>query len=187
MEVKKAKLKFYVLIIIVILIIRLFFIIKRIRNNKIFKGLTGDLPLFEKFAWLFLGFNTLTILTLLFFFFGAIGFGFISFIPHILLGLSFGSNKNALIFLYLAPIMLATYAGLKLGSALLDDFNNKKYFLTEIKPVITFIIIAIALSLVIELALPLIISGELWPKDLFGMTISQGDSITDLFSDLRAI
>jgi hypothetical protein len=135
----------------------------------------------------FIGYYPLTILTLLFFFFGAIGFGFVSFIPHILLGLSFGSNKNALIFIYLAPILLATYAGLKLASALLDDFNNKKYFLTEIKPIITFIIIAIALSLLIELTLPLIISGELWPKDLFEMNISQGESITDLFGELKSL
>ncbi|MFA5763583.1 MAG: hypothetical protein WC915_02120 [archaeon] len=135
----------------------------------------------------FIGNYPLTILTLLFFFFGVIGFGFISFIPHALLGLSLGSNKNALIFLYAAPIMLATYAGLKFGSVLLDDFNNKKYFLTEIKPIITFVIIAIVLSLVIELALPIIISGDLWPKDLFGMTISEGDSITDLFTELKSL
>lgn len=135
----------------------------------------------------FIGHYPLTILTLLFFFFGAIGFGFISFIPHILLGLSLGSNKNALIFLYSAPIMIATYAGLKLGSVLLDDFNKKKYFLEELRPIITLIFIAIIISVAIEMALPIIISGQLWPEDLFGLNIEQGESITGLINELKAL
>ena len=57
--------KILIFIIITLLIIRLLFVIRRIENNKMFKELTDSLSLFEKLTWLFLGFNTLTILTLL--------------------------------------------------------------------------------------------------------------------------
>ena len=57
--------KLIIPIITIILLIRLYFVIKRIGNNRIVKGLTDKLSLIERITWLFFGFNTLAILTLL--------------------------------------------------------------------------------------------------------------------------
>jgi hypothetical protein len=115
----------------------------------------------------------LTILTILFFIFGFLGFGLIAFIPHIILGISFGTMKNGLIMAYFPPLLLASYAGIKFGILLLDDFNKKKYFLSEIKPIIMMILIAIILALVIEVSLPIVLNESFWPTNFFGFSFDQ--------------
>lgn len=126
----------------------------------------------------------LTIITIIFFLFGIIGFGFLSFIPHIFLGLSLGASKNALIFLYIFPIAIATYAGIKLGYLAQKDFEKKEYFLSQTKKIIYFFAIAITLSLIIEIGQPIIFNMELWPKDLLGLNMKEGD-ITSVFDILK--
>jgi len=126
-----------------------------------------------------------TLLTIGFFLFSALLFGYLSFVPGILMGLSLGAQKNAAILLYLPPIFFATYAGTLLGSALMNDFKVKEYFLGRGKTVLLLLIIAIILALVIELSLPTLI--ELWPKDLFGMNIQKGANITDALSGLKSL
>jgi hypothetical protein len=133
----------------------------------------------------FLGNYPITILIIIFFFFGVIGFGFISFIPHLLLGFALGTKKNAILFLYLAPIVLATYAGLKLGSVLLDDFNKKKYFLEEGKSILIFLGIALIIAITIEFTLPIIIETQLWPDETLGMSIERPESLTESLEDLK--
>ena len=132
----------------------------------------------------FLGNYSITILTLIFFFFGALGFGFLSFIPHLFLGLAFGAKKNANLFVYLLPIILATYAGLSLGAILLDDLNNKKYFLKEIKPIISILFVAIILSIGIEMLLPMLINSGIIPTEVLGMKLNEGESSAGLFDEL---
>jgi len=58
--------KIVVFIIIGLLLIRLYFLIKRIVNNKLIKRLTDKISIVERIVWIFFGFNTLAILTLLF-------------------------------------------------------------------------------------------------------------------------
>ncbi len=131
------------------------------------------------------GTNPLTILVIIFFIFGAVGFGFLSFIPHAILGLSLGSQKNSIIFIYIIPIVIATYAGLKLGSILLDDFMNKKYFLEEIKPIIIMFAIAIIIAISIEALMPYIMNTQFWPEDFFGMKITEGENLANIFEQLK--
>jgi len=126
----------------------------------------------------FFGGIPLTLSIMSFFFMGATLFGVLAFLPHIFFGLSMGAQRNAAIFIYLVPIVLATYAGTKLGSALWDDFNAKKYFLGEGKRVLLFLFLAIVLSLIIEVALPMVIN--LWPQDYFGMNLKEGVNIIQI-------
>lgn len=130
-------------------------------------------------------FNTipLTIITISFFLFGVIGFGFLSFLPHIFLGLNLGANKNALIFLYLLPISIATYAGIKLGFLIQQDFEKKEYFIEKSKIIVYLIVFAILISLTIEFLQPIIFNLDIWPKDLLGLNIEDSDATTmfDIF------
>jgi hypothetical protein len=128
----------------------------------------------------------LTIMIIVFFFFGVIGFGFASFVPYVLLGLAMGTQKNAVLFLYLIPILIATYAGLKLGSTLLDDFRRKIYFTEHWKIIVSLLITAIIIAVAIELALPMLEGLQLWPADLFGMEFNQ-TNVKDIFSYLEQI
>ncbi|MDD4250958.1 MAG: hypothetical protein PHX27_02085 [Candidatus ainarchaeum sp.] len=133
----------------------------------------------------FIGQYPLITIILICFFFGTIFFGFVSFIPHALIGLALGAKKNSIIFLYIIPIILATYAGLKLGSILFDDFNRKKYFLQEGKNILALLLGAIILALVIEIALPLILEMQLWPQDSFGMTLEKPENVTKALEVLK--
>jgi len=63
---KGEYMKIVVFIIIGLLLIRLYFLIKRIVNNKLIKRLTDKISIVERIVWIFFGFNTLAILTLLF-------------------------------------------------------------------------------------------------------------------------
>jgi len=129
----------------------------------------------------------LTVLVLAFFLFGVVGFGFLSFVPHIFLGLAMGAQKNATIFIFLAPIILATFAGIKLGTSLLDDMQIKKYFLEEWKTILLPLVIALALAITIEFTLPIIIQMQLWPEDLLGMNMQEGTNVYGLLQELKAI
>ena len=133
----------------------------------------------------FLGTVPFVLVVLAFFFFGVLAFGYLAFIPHIFYGLALGANKNAAIFLFFIPIVLATYAGTTLGSALEKDFKVKKYFLADGKKVLILLIIAIVLAIAAELALPTIIS--MWPSDLFGLSIKQNEGISDLINNLSGL
>ncbi len=133
----------------------------------------------------FLGNYSIIILVLIFFFFGIIAFGFLSYIPHFLLGLGLGTQKNAIIFLYLIPIIMATYSGLKLGAILFDDFNRKKYFLKEGKNIITLIILAIIIAIAIEQLLPLIMEINIWPQDTLGMKLERPESVNEALEIMR--
>lgn len=126
----------------------------------------------------------LTIITIIFFLFGVIGFGFLSFLPHIFLGLNLGATKNALIFLYLLPISIATYAGIKFGFLIQQDFEKKEYFLDKSKIIVYLIIFAILISLAIEFLQPIIFNLDIWPKDLLGLNIQETDT-KSLFDILR--
>jgi hypothetical protein len=121
-----------------------------------------------------------------FFLFGAAMYGYFAFIPHIFFGLAHGSTKNAAIFIYLLPVILATYAGIKFGSALMDDLQNKKYFLTEGKSIIILFTLAIISGIAIELFMPTIID-MLWVEDYWGMQMSGSGNTTDLISELTSL
>jgi len=121
-----------------------------------------------------------------FFLFGAAMYGYFAFIPHIFFGLALGSQRNVAIFVYLAPIILATYAGVKLGSALMDDLLNKKYFLTEGKTIVILLAIAIISAVAIELFMPTIIE-MIWIDDYWGMQMASGGSTGDLIGKLTSL
>jgi hypothetical protein len=147
------------------------------------------MALFASFAYSFMNpFPTfftempLSLLVIGFFFFGAMAFGYLSFVPHVFMGLAMGAERNAAIFLYLLPVMLATYSGALLGSALEKDFRMRKYFLEDGKKVLALLAIAIALAVAIDLALPYII--QYWPQDWMGMNMKQGGDIWSLISGL---
>jgi hypothetical protein len=116
------------------------------------------------------------------FFAGIAFFGYFAFIPGILFGLQLGAEKNAAIFLYLIPTIIATYAGTKLGFALQDDFSGKKDFFRQGKIILLFFLVAIILAITVELSLPAII--EYWPKDFLGMNVMRGKSTVSLITDL---
>jgi hypothetical protein len=121
-----------------------------------------------------------------FFLFGAAMYGYFSFIPHIFYGIGLGSNRNAAIFIYLLPIVLATYAGIKFGNALMDDLLNKKYFLNEGKTIIILLAIALLSAVAIELFMPTIID-ILWVEDYWGMNMSDSGNTTDLIGELTSL
>jgi len=93
-----------------------------------------------------------------------------------------GAEKNAILFVYLVPIIIATYAGAMLGAALGKDFNRKKYFLGDGKKVLTLLIVAIILTIAIDLALPYVI--QYWPQDIMGLSIKPGGDVWSLISNL---
>ena len=141
--------------------------------------LVSLIALFASFAYSFYyptfnGFISIpiTIMIITFFLFGALGFGYLSFVPHIFLGLAMGASRNALLFVYLIPILFATYAGVKLGSSLTDDFRLKDYFTNNGKVIITFLLLAIIIAIIIEFSLPIIMNMHLIPEDLLGLHIN---------------
>jgi hypothetical protein len=103
---------------------------------------------------------------------GTIFFGYLAFIPMLFFGLQVGAEKNAAIFLYFIPSLIATYAGTKLGFALQEDFMKKRNAIKDMKIVVFLIIAAVVMALMVELSLPTII--EMWPKDFFGMQVVEG-------------
>jgi uncharacterized membrane-anchored protein len=116
---------------------------------------------------------------------GIVFFGYFAFLPSIFLGLQLGAEKNAAIFLYIIPLILATYAGTKLGFVLQDDFFNKKNYMESVKTIAILLIFAIILAVAIEMSLPTIL--EYWPKDFLGMNVTQGKSIGSLIGDISGL
>jgi hypothetical protein len=123
----------------------------------------------------------LSILIILNFFFGVIFFGYLAFIPALIIGLQLGAQKNALIFLYIFPLLISTYAGTKLGFMLENDFWGKKDYLKVIKTVIGILIIALIIAILIENLVPLII--EYWPNNT-GFNVQENQSVMDLFNQI---
>ena len=119
----------------------------------------------------------LSVLIILNFFFGVIFFGYLSFIPALLIGLQLGAQKSALIFLYIFPLLISTYAGTKLGFMLESDFWGGKNYLKVIKTVIVLLIISLLIATIIENLIPFII--EYWPKDT-GFTVEESQNFMDL-------
>ncbi|MDD3159879.1 MAG: hypothetical protein PHQ98_02850 [Candidatus ainarchaeum sp.] len=140
MDFKKIMILFFSLSILFISFIIAFFLFNE--NQIIFNFST--LPL--------------TFITLAFFIFGIVAFGYLSFIPSILIGVSFGSQKNILLLLYLVPITLASFAGISLGQNLKNDFDKKDVFFKNWKSILILIIIALIISISIDLFLPTIIN-----------------------------
>jgi hypothetical protein len=119
-----------------------------------------------------------------FFLAGTIYFGYLTFIPGLIFGLQLGAEKNAAIFLYLIPIIIATYAGTKLGSSLQEDFLKKKSFLEDIQIIILILFLGVLLALMIEAALPALM--EVWPKDFLGMNVTQGKGIAGMIDSISS-
>jgi len=113
-------------------------------------------------------------------------YGYFAFIPHIFFGLALGSEKNAAIFIYFAPIAIATYAGIKFGTALMDDLLNKKYFLKEGKSILILLIIALVMGMAIELFMPALVE-MLWIEDYWGMQMKDNGTIANLIGDLTSL
>ncbi len=103
---------------------------------------------------------------------GTVFFGYLAFIPMLLFGFQLGADKNAAIFLYFIPSLIATYAGTKMGFALQADFMKKRNAMKDMKIIIFLVIIAVAFAFAVELALPKII--EFWPKEVFGLSVIDG-------------
>jgi hypothetical protein len=116
---------------------------------------------------------------------GILFFGYLSFVPSIFFGLQLGAEKNAAIFLYIIPTMIATYAGAKFGFVLQDDFFKKKNYMEEIKMIALLLVISIIVAFAIEQAMPTIL--ELWPKDFLGMNVTAGKSMSGLFGDIAKL
>lgn len=125
----------------------------------------------------------ISIFTMLNFFFGAIFFGYLAFIPAILMGLNLGAQKNASIFLYIIPIIISTYAGARLGFGIEKDFWNKENYLTILKKVIGILSIAIIIAIIIELTLPYLI--QFWPQEIGELGLQEGETIFDLIQELN--
>ncbi|OQA31114.1 MAG: hypothetical protein BWY55_00640 [archaeon ADurb.Bin336] len=123
------------------------------------------------------------IFTILNFFFGTIFFGYLAFLPAILMGLNLGAQKNAAIFLYIIPIVISTYAGTKLGFGIEKDFWKKDNYLPTIKKIFGILFIAIIIAIIIELALPHLI--QFWPKGTGELGLEQGETIIDLIQGLE--
>jgi len=103
---------------------------------------------------------------------GTIFFGYLAFIPMLLFGFQLGADKNAAIFLYFIPSLIATYAGTKMGFALQADFLKKRNVMFDMKIIIFLIIVAVALAFIVEISLPMII--EYWPKEALGLSVVEG-------------
>lgn len=125
----------------------------------------------------------ISILTIINFFFGAIFFGYLAFIPAMLLGFNLGAQKNAAIFLYIIPIIISTYGGVKLGFGLESDFWKKENYLEKIKKIIAFLFVAIIIAIIIELTLPYLI--QFWPQETGGLGLQEGDTILNLIKELN--
>lgn len=117
-----------------------------------------------------------------FFLAGIVFFGYLAFLPAIFFGLQLGADKNAAIFLYIIPLVLATYAGAKLGFALQEDYAKKRNFIADGKKILIMVAVFALLAIAIELALPILM--ELWPKDLFGLNVVQGKNVLGLIAEI---
>ncbi len=126
----------------------------------------------------------ISILTILNFFFGVIFFGYLSFIPAILIGLQLGAEKNVVVFFYIIPLVISTYAGSKLGFMLEADFWGKKNYLKAMKSIVTILIVALIIALVIEAIIPYII--QLWPSDT-GFVVKESKTVMELLSELSKL
>jgi hypothetical protein len=127
----------------------------------------------------------LTITVLAFFLAGTIYFGYFAFIPGILFGLDLGATKNAAIFLYIFPLIIATYAGTLFGFVTEEDFKKKKNLTTELKTTVILLVISIILALIIEMGIPML--TEMWPKDFFGMNLIEGKTIGGMIGDVSKL
>ncbi|MCX6803867.1 MAG: hypothetical protein NTY48_04840 [Candidatus Diapherotrites archaeon] len=92
---------------------------------------------------------------------GIVFFGCLSIIPALFFGFEMGAEKNAAIFLYLVNAF------------------------AQWKMILTFLIIALIMATVIEMALPHII--QLWPKDFLGLNITEGKTVTSLIGDIAKL
>ncbi len=126
----------------------------------------------------------LTVMVIAVFLSGTIFFGFLSFIPHIFIGLALGTEQNAAIIIYIIPIIIATYAGIKLGITTLNDFNNKEYLTKQAKKILFLLIIAIIIAVVIEQLMPILI--ELWPKNT-GLDMKSGKNVFEMIESLKQL
>lgn len=124
----------------------------------------------------------LTIAVLGFFIFGTIFFGFLAFIPHILMGLTMGATQNIGVIIFFIPILISTYAGINFGNTILDDFQRKKYLTEHIKKTLLLLAVALIFALAIEVFTPQII--DLWPKDLTGLEIKGTKNTADMADSL---
>lgn len=120
-----------------------------------------------------------------FFLAGTIFFGYFSFLPLLFFGLQMGAQRNAAIFLYLIPSILAAYAGIKLGLLLADDFKRKKIFLEQGKTILALVIIALVLAIAIEQSIPYIM--QFWPNDFLGMNVESGNTVVGLIGQLTGM
>ncbi len=103
---------------------------------------------------------------------GAAFFGYLGFIPALLLGLQLGAEKNAAVFIYIAPVILAIYAGTYIGVLINKDFERKEIFAKKAKNIIVIVAIALVISFAVEMAVPYTV--EYWPKDYLGMSVGGG-------------
>lgn len=124
----------------------------------------------------------ISLLTIINFLFGAIFFGYAAFIPALLIGLQLGAQKNAAIFLYIFPLLISTYAGVKLGFALESDFWGKKNYLNVIKIITTILVISLVIAVLIELILPFLV--QFWPADT-GLTVQESQTVMGLLNELN--
>lgn len=126
---------------------------------------------------------SLTIVTISFFLAGTIFFGFMAFIPALFFGLALGTQQNAAIIIYIFPLLLALYAGIKLGVTSFEDLNNRIYLTKEVEKIITLVIVAIILAIIIEQTMPIII--EIWPTETFGLEMKQGKDVFEMIESLK--
>jgi hypothetical protein len=96
--------------------------------------------------------------------------------------LQLGAEKNAVIFFYIIPIVISTYAGSKLGFMLEADFWGKKNYLKTMKSIVTILVVGLIIALVIEAIIPYII--QLWPSDT-GFVVEKSQSVMDLLNELN--
>ncbi len=127
----------------------------------------------------------LIFLTLGFFMFGVLAFGYTLPLLSAFYGLAMGANEDASIFIFMIPLTIAAYAGVLLGSSLEDDFKVRSYFLKNGRQVATLAVIAIVLAVAIEYAYPLFINSL--PQDLFGFTFKEGVTTASAMDQLISL
>jgi len=103
---------------------------------------------------------------------GAVFFGYLGFIPALLLGLQLGAEKNAAVFIYFVPIILAIYAGAYLGVLINKDFERKEVFIKKSKNIVALVAITLVAAFIVETAVPYMV--EYWPIDYMGLNVGGG-------------
>jgi hypothetical protein len=106
------------------------------------------------------------ILTVVFFFFSVIFFGVLGFIPYFFLGIFIGPLSFLWMALNLPALLLATYAGSKLGQSIFWDFFRREYFTEKMRSAFVLFALAILLAVFVEFGIPIILGFP--PQDLFG-------------------